>query len=113
MSSELYVLPGEWSSSDGRLRRQLEDKIGVHRGNHSEVAIAESTKALLYPTNASDKAPDQRKAQSLPWTPPESAQFLQILLFKPAPEPNDLQPVPHESTQVFQLSYQPNCGRNH
>ena len=29
-----HVLPGEWSSSDGRLRRQLEDKLGVHeKGN--------------------------------------------------------------------------------
>ena len=77
------------------------------------LAVTENTKALLYPTDASDKAPDQRKARSLRGPPPESARFLQILLFEPTPEPNNLQPVPHESTHVLQPSYQPNCGRNH
>ena len=61
-----------------------------------------TVRRLTCPTDASDEAPDKRKARSLPWTPTESAQFLQILLLEPAPEPNDLQPVPHESTQVFQ-----------
>ena len=78
---ETTACHGKWSSSDGHLRRQLEDKLGVHEiGNHNEVAVAESTKAFLCPTGASDKAPEKRMARSLSWTPQKSAQFIQILL---------------------------------
>ena len=111
VSSELHVLPDEWVLERLASATTARTKAFTERTT-VKMAVAEGTKALPYPSDALDKAPDKRKARSLPWTPPESAQFLQILLFEPATETQRPATCAIEPTQVFKPSYQPNCGRN-